>query len=161
MGLVYLGQKQYGQAIAEAERAIALDPNDAEGYATLGQILNFVGRPEESIGVVERAMRLNPRYPAPYLFTLGQAYCWAGQYKEAIAAQKRAIIRNPNHLGAHGCLAGCLSALGREEEARAEVAEVLRLNPNFSLEVLRQTVPPKDPAVVEHMLDALRKAGLK
>ncbi len=45
--------------------------------------------------------------------------------------------------------------------ARAEAAEVLRLNPNFSLEVHRQRVPIKDPAVLEPHRAALRKAGLK
>ena len=73
MGRVSLWKKQHDQAIAEAERAIALDPNDADGYAWLGEILNFAGRPEEAIGLIEKAMRLNPRYPPFYLFVLG--YC--------------------------------------------------------------------------------------
>jgi adenylate cyclase len=58
-------------------------------------------------------------------------------------------------------LAGIYSALGREEEAQAEAAEVLRLNPRFSLEGLKQRLPIKDPAVVEQYLASLRKAGLK
>jgi len=51
--------------------------------------------------------------------------------------------------------------VGREEEARSEAAEVLRINPQFSLEVLKQTAPIKDPAVAERVFTALRKAGLK
>jgi len=61
----------------------------------------------------------------------------------------------------HLNLAGCYAELGRLEEARAEVAEVLRLNPNLSLEGLKQTVPFKDPADLERFLDGWRKAGLK
>jgi adenylate cyclase len=64
-------------------------------------------------------------------------------------------------LGAHLTLAAVYSELGREAEARAEAAEVLRLNPHFSLEVLRQRAPIKDPAIRERYLAALRKAGLK
>jgi tetratricopeptide (TPR) repeat protein len=84
-----------------------------------------------------------------------------GQYKEAIAALKGALTRNPNFLPAHLVLAAVYSELGREEEARAEAGEILRLSPAFSLEVLRQRLPYKDPAVSERHLAALRKAGLK
>lgn len=54
-----------------------------------------------------------------------------------------------------------IEGAGREEEARAEGAEVLRISPNFSLEAWRQILPYKDQAEVEHYLDGLRKAGLK
>src|SRR5262249_35969964 len=60
---VYLWQKQHEQAIAEAERAIALNPNDANGYVNLESILTSTERPEEAIELTEKAMRLNPRYP--------------------------------------------------------------------------------------------------
>jgi adenylate cyclase len=161
LGTVYLWKKQYDQAIAEAERAIALDSNFAEAYTWLGETLRRVGRPEEAIGLIEKAMRLNPHYPPFYLFLLGEAYRSTGRYEEAIAAYKRALTRNPNILPAHLCLAICYAELGRLEEARAEAAEVLRLNPKYSLEVLRQQSPYKDQAVLERMLAALRKAGLK
>jgi len=51
--------------------------------------------------------------------------------------------------------------LGKEAEARAEAAEVLRLNPKFSLEVHKERAPIKDPAVLERHLAALRQTGLK
>ncbi|HEV8713812.1 MAG TPA: hypothetical protein VGX03_13420 [Candidatus Binatia bacterium] len=51
--------------------------------------------------------------------------------------------------------------LGRQEEAQAQAAEVLRLNPNYSLEVMRRNLPYKDPAVLERFLAVQRKAGLK
>jgi hypothetical protein len=58
-------------------------------------------------------------------------------------------------------LAAIYSELGKEAEAQAEVVEVLRINPQFSLEVHRQRVPVKDPAILEGYLTALRQAGLK
>jgi adenylate cyclase len=82
-------------------------------------------------------------------------------HNKVMAAYKKALTRNPNLLPAHLGLATIYSELGREEEARAEAAEVLRLNPKYSLEVLRQMTPFKDPAVIERMVAALRKAGLK
>ncbi|HJY81109.1 MAG TPA: adenylate/guanylate cyclase domain-containing protein [Candidatus Binatia bacterium] len=161
LGVVYLWKKQYDQAIAEAKRAIALDSNLADAYVWLGEILKFAGRPEEAIGLIETAMRLNPHYPASYLFILGTDYRLMGRYEEAIAVLKKALTRNPDLLPAHINLAVVYSELGREEEARAEAAEVLRLNPKYSLEVLRQINPFKDPAVNERLIAALRKAGLK
>ena len=67
LGIVYAQKQQYDQAIAEGERAIALDPNNADSYAWQAEVLNFAGRPEEALRSVEQAMRLNPRYPAWYL----------------------------------------------------------------------------------------------
>jgi len=64
-------------------------------------------------------------------------------------------------LPAHLMLATVYSELGQAAEARAEAAEVLRLNPQFSLEVHRHEMPIKDPAVLERHVTALRKAGLK
>jgi len=162
LGWVYLWKdRQYEQAIAEAERAIALDSNNADSYMALAEILIYPGRSEEAIGWMEKAMRLNPRYPALYLRILGTAYYWTGRTEEAIAAFERALARNPNWLAAHFFLAFVYSELGQEEKARAAAAEVLRLSPNFSLEGVRQRFPIKDPAALERMIAALRRAGLK
>jgi TolB-like protein/Tfp pilus assembly protein PilF len=158
---VYLLKKQLEQAIAETERAIALDPNYTLGYADLALFLNFAGRPEEAIGLAEKAMRLDPHYPAFFVSYLGQSYYLLRRYEEAIAAQKRALTLSPDFLHAHVHLAAIYSELGREEEAQAEAAEVLRISPNYSLEVERQRWPVKDPAALERYLTALRKAGLK
>jgi tetratricopeptide (TPR) repeat protein len=89
------------------------------------------------------------------------SYRLAGRYEEAATASKKLLVRNPNFLPAHLQLANCYAQMGRLDEARAEVAEVLRIAPHFSLEVLRQSFPFKDPAVLERELDAWRQAGLK
>jgi adenylate cyclase len=161
LGLVYLFQKQHEPAVAELEQAIALDPNFADAYAELAHILTYAGRPQEAIGRVEQAMRLNPHYHLYYVWILGRAYNLLGRYEEAIPLLQRVITRYPDHFPAHGDLAVIYSELGRKEEAQAEVAELRRLNPQISLEWLRQMVPYKDQEVLERRLAALRKAGLK
>jgi adenylate cyclase len=161
MGKIYLWEKQHEQAIAELERAIALDPNDADAYVHLANILNFAGRSEEAIGLVKKAMRLNPLYSVRYLWSLGHAYLMTRQYEKAISAVKRALKQNPDFLPPHILLAIIYSELGREEEARDEAAEILRINPNFSLEVWRQRRPYKDQAQLERILNGLHRAGLK
>ena len=157
---IYLWRRQHEQAIAEVKRAIFLDPNFAEGYARLGIILTYAGRPGEGIDLVKKAMRLDPYYPPLYLFYLGHAHYLVGQYEEAIAVLKRSFTRNPDQLPSHLDLAVIYCELGRKEEARAEVAEVLRISPRASLEGQRERMLFKDQAVLERYLENLRKAGL-
>jgi adenylate cyclase len=159
LGSVYLWKKQPEQARAEAERAIALDPTIAEGYTVLAEVLNFAGRPAEAVGLAEKATRLS--LFSWFLFDLGHAYYLSGRYEEAIATLKKLLTRTPYVLHAQLFLAIAYSESGREEEARAAVAEVLRINPKFSLEVWRQRVPYTDLTVIARQVIALRKAGLK
>jgi adenylate cyclase len=161
LGYVYLGQKRYEPAMAELERAIAFNPNDALGYAWLAEVLSRMGRPEEALRMVEQALRRKPFAADLHLDSVGTTYSLAGRPEEAIAPLQRFLARYPNFLGAHLTLAAVYSELGKEAEAQAEAAEVLRLNPTFSLEVHRQRVPIKDPAALERHLAALRKAGLQ
>jgi adenylate cyclase len=161
LGIVYLWQKQYEQALAEMERAVALDPNDAFGYASLAEVLSRVGRPEEAVGMAEEALRRKLDVADVHLNSVGTAYYLAGRPEEAIVPLKQFLSRYPNILGPHLTLAAVYGELGKEAETRAEAAEVLRINPKFSLEVHRQREPIKDPAVLERHIAALRKAGLK
>jgi len=84
-----------------------------------------------------------------------------GQYEEAIAVYKRVLHRNPDDMFAHTGLAATYSLSGREEEAHAAAAEVLRINPKFSLEYLAKTIPYKNQADRDFYINSLRKAGLK
>jgi adenylate cyclase len=161
LGHVYLWKGKHEQAIAEHEQAISLDPNNAEGLAGLGSVLAWAGRPEEAVSVLKKAMRLNPIYPVYYVWSLGHAYFLMERYEAAIEAFKRALIRNPNFHPAYFFLAASHSELGQEEEARADVAELMRKWPGGCLEVAKEMLPYKDNAVLERLFDALRRAGLK
>ncbi|HEV8714791.1 MAG TPA: tetratricopeptide repeat protein [Candidatus Binatia bacterium] len=161
LSLTYLWRKQYEQAGAEAERVIALNPSFGAIYAGLANILSFLGRSEEALELIEKALRLSPRLPLRNLPALGHTYYLTGRTEEAIAALKKSLNGSPADLDAHLLLAAVYSELGREAEARDEAAEVLRINPKWSLEVWKQRVPYKDPAMLERVFAALRRAGLK
>ena len=161
LGSVYLWQKQYEQAIAEMERTVALAPTMAGSYAALAEVLSRVGRTEDALEAAAQALRLKPFFPDGHLAGVGIAYAVAGHYEEAQAPLQRYVSRYPNWLPGHLMLAAVYSELGKEAEARAEAAEVLRINPKFSLEIHKQRVPIKDPAVLERHIAALRKSGLK
>ena len=157
LGECHSWKRQYAQAIGEIETAIALDPNDAENYAELSVALVWVGRPEEAVAPMEKAMRLNPYYPVIYLLGLGMAQFVMQKHEEAIANLRKVLTRAPDFLWAHGLLAIIFAGAGRIEEARAEVSEVLRIDPNYSPEAL-EMIPFKDQTFLEKMDEALRKA---
>jgi tetratricopeptide (TPR) repeat protein len=149
------------QALLAAQRALELDPHNADSCSFVAQTLNFAGRLEEARKLSETAIRLNPHYPPQYISTLGWSYLLTGQYEKAIAALAKAIAINPDWAPPHVFLTILYSELGRQEEAEAEAAEILRIAPNFSLEFVRQRLPYKDATVLERQLTALRKAGLQ
>jgi len=81
--------------------------------------------------------------------------------EEAVSAYKKSSQLSPNSIFAHTRLAATYSMMGREKEARAEAAEVLKLNPNFSLDSYAKRNNYRDQSVTENLVAALRKAGLK
>ncbi|NIS60771.1 MAG: tetratricopeptide repeat protein [Proteobacteria bacterium] len=158
---IYMFTRQHERAIAEAERAIALDPNRAGAYSKLGIVLAYAGRQQEAIAPLEKAIRINPIPPSLYFGRLGVAYRDTGRYEEAIAVQKKAISLTPDSHLPHLFLASTYSLAGRDEEARAEASEVLRIRPKFSLERFEKRLFYKNKADTDRFIDALRKAGLK
>ncbi len=161
LGYLFSITRQHDKAVAEGEMAVALNPNSAEAHMRLGKILTFAGRYEESILELKKAIRLNPIPPNIYLYSLGIAYCWTGQYEEAITWCEKAVRHEPNSLWAHMMMAAVYSLSGQDEEARVEAAEVLRINPKFSLKKWEKRAPYKKKADNERFIGALRKAGLK
>src|SRR5438552_1863098 len=143
------------------EQAVALGPTEAWSYAALAEVLSRIGRTADALEAATRALHLKPELADDHLASVGAAYAVAERYEEARNALQRHLSRYPNFLPTHLMLAAVYSELGQAAEARAEAAEVLRLNPQFSLAVHRQRMPLKDPAVLERHLAALRKAGLK
>ncbi len=162
LGWIYLWKRRFEQAIAEYERAITLDPNHADAYSRLAQTLCSAGKPEEGIDLAKKAMRLDPYYPASSALYLGNCYYWSGRYEEALEAFKNALARYPDFGPALRKTAAIYAELGRMDEARADIAELLRVMPEASLEHLRRRPinPERDPAAVQRYHEALRKAGL-
>jgi adenylate cyclase len=165
LGGIHLYQGQHEQAVSEGKKAIAFRPNDACNLALLAQTLSYSGRSEEAIRLMERAMRLNPYYPEWYLGILGQSYRLAGRYEQAIATYNELLERRRKtggtNIQSHLGLTLTYMKIGKEDEARDHVAELLRIDPTFSLEWVRQATFFKDQALAEEDLAALRKAGLK
>ena len=152
-------EKEYDKSIAEARRAVELDPNGSKAYTFYGAALLFASRPEEALPFIQKAIRLNPNSQAFSFVFLGHALRNAGRLEEAVSAYKKAFQRAPDHLIAHIGLATTYSLMGREEEARAEAQEVLRINPKFSLIHFKKTaLVYKDKSENDKILNAMTKA---
>jgi adenylate cyclase len=157
---VYLQKRDYDAAIAEGEKAVSLDPGSPWTAFQYAKALVYTGRPEEAIPLLEKAIRLNPLAPSPFYNDLGLAFRLTGRLEEAAALYKKSIDRAPNDFWMHAALANVYIMMGRDEEARAAAAEVLRINPKFSLEWYAKRSFIKDRSVIDNSVDALRKAGL-
>lgn len=112
---------------------------------------------------MRKAMRLDPYYPFFYLELLGGVYFQLGEYEEAAEAFKMFIVREPHRIEGRLGLSVTHIRLGRKEQVLSEVAEILRLFPEYSLEVYKKQalLMDMDPAEVESDIRALRGAGLK
>ncbi len=161
LGWLYTVRRQHEKGIAEAEHATALNPNSADAYSLLGLTLNYAGRHEEAVKIYKKAIRLSPIPSINTLFRLCIACRDCGRYEEGISAAKKALDREPDCIFAHTCLASCFALLGRDDEAQAEAAEVMKIDPKFSLVYLGKRLPYKDPADTKLVVGSLRKAGLK
>ena len=109
---------------------------------------------------VEKAERLDPLWQDAYLLGEGGAYNAMGRYDDAVPLLQRYIARFPDDLIAHANLAIAYIELGRETDARAEAAQVIRINPQFTLADPSKSAV-EDLALAQRYYADLRKAGLK
>ena len=160
LGFAYLMARQHELAIAEGEKAIALDPNFAHARFDLAWTLHYAGRQVDSLDMLDEAVRLDPHFPDMIWHLRALAYFFLGRYEDAVAALKRRFIRNPNTDVSHVLLAACYGHMGRFAEAQAAWREALRVNPDYSLEHRRKVLPYKNTGDFERVVDGLRKAGV-
>ncbi len=160
LSVVNLYLRQHDGAINEAEHAIVLNPNFAEGQVSLCEALIYSGRAEEALAYFDRARVLNPYFPDVVLHFQAWALFQLARYEEAVELLLQRVNRNPVTDVSRALLAACYGHLGRFEAARATWQEVLRVNPDYSLEYRRKVLPFKNPADFDRVTEGLRKAGV-
>jgi adenylate cyclase len=161
LGSVALWRRDHAGALAEFRRMIALDPNFAQGHAATGLALMYAGRAAEALEAFALAMRLDPHYPGIVLHFLAQTHFSLGHYEPAAQRLRERIARTPGTDSSRMLLASCYGHLGRMEEARTVWADMLKINPEFSLEQRARVLPYKDPRDFQRIVDGLAKAGLQ
>jgi adenylate cyclase len=160
LGSVSLWRRDHEGALAEFRRMIDLDPNFAQGHAALGLALMYAGRAAEALEPIAMAMRLDPLYPAMLLHFLAQANFSLGKYEIAAQQCVDRIARNPGTDASRMLLASCYGHLGRVEDARTAWAELLKVNPDFTLMQRARVLPYKDAGDFQRIAEGLAKAGL-
>jgi adenylate cyclase len=161
LGFIFTMTRQYEKGIAAVDKALTLNPNSVDVYLWAGYVFTWVGKCEDAIKLLNKSIRLSPIPRIDTLFGLCIAYRDCERYEEGISPAKEAILREPDSLFAHTCLATCYALLGQNDEAQAAAAEVLRIDPKFSVENLEKRSPYKNPEDRKRLVGALRKAGLK
>lgn len=160
-GLVFRARREYIEALAEAQKAINIDPNYANGYVLLATVLYYAGRPKEGLKMIEKAENINPVHPSNYPFHKGQALFILKRYDEAIKAFKNGLKQNPTSQRLRVWLAAAYAQVGQMEEAQWEAVQVLAEDPHFKLGRLPELFPFKDPEDLNHFNAALRKVGFE
>ncbi len=154
---ICLLRREYDMAEQHAYQAFDLNPNDADAMMEKGRVLALRGRPEEALNCLEAAVRLNPLHPPWYNSSFGIALYSLRRFAEAAQALKR--IPDPG-TWSRARVAACYAQLDRSAEAQAAVAEVLRLQPDFSTaEYMRKSVLLERVEDRELLSEGLIKAG--
>jgi adenylate cyclase len=149
------------EAVALAEKAAAFAPSDAGMNFDLGACLTLIaGQPKEGLEFITNAMRLNRSHPAVFLEGAGWANYTLGDYDKALAAFQEYHKRNPDDTDGYVEIIYTSATLGRLEDAKAKVAELLEKHPDFTIEGYSMMHRFKDPAVAKLIRDNTVKAGL-
>ena len=159
LGVALIYKPQLEEAIAAFERAIALNPNFTDWRFTIPLV--YSGYFTRAIEVVEAHMRLDPFYPPFVPYWSGFARYMLKRYSDALPLLRNAASRAPNARAIHCALAATYAQLGQLNEARAEAAEILRIEPTYTIDGTQRRVAVFTHLEdMEHYLDGLRKAGL-
>lgn len=130
-GAIYFSRAQ-GIAESASDRAVTFNPNSAWAWAARGYVLALRNRPELAIDAFQRAMRLSPLDPQTYYFAGGIAFAclYMGRFEEAVEWADRSFDQEPRFTPVLRLKLVACAQLGRIEEARQCLRQVLELHPN-------------------------------
>ena len=154
----YTSVLKYDLGLAESERALQLNPSDAEVMLARAAVLLWTGRIDESIATAEAAMRLNVSIGPEASFNLGLAYLLARRYGDAVRLLEAQRIRYPGYPLLDLPLAASYAELGRTSDAQEAVEQGKLKNPHFDLASFGSRF--QDPALQRRVEESLRKAGI-
>ena len=162
MSQFYLMRYQHDEALAEIERAVAMDPNDPELYAWMSEIFWLMGKNSDAIESANMGLRLDPNNPATYLRQLARSYLPDGDLEESMQLLERAKRINPELSGTVAFHQSVIYGIqGHIEEARTAYGIFLksRMYPVQNLNSILIYFPFADPKKLDRIADALVKAG--
>jgi adenylate cyclase len=158
LGWYYFNLNDFDRSFAELEESLTLNPNDADSIFQAAVLFPWLGKPEEGIELIERAMRLNPHFPFWYYHPVRAAAYFLGDYERAIDIMKTKsrLVRMD-----YVFLALSYAQLGIEDKTLAATGELLVREPDYSAErIITDVGSFAREADLNRFLDGHRKAGL-
>jgi tetratricopeptide (TPR) repeat protein len=172
-GWILFDQGRFGEAIAEQERAIDLNPADVGAMQGLGWAYLFLGKFEQGLATFSNAIQLSPRDPLLTFMYTGKSWAYFGlkQYDQTIDWARRAIAAYPNFQHPHGHLIAGLALSGHETEAREALQSYLSLPSSQGLRTIvdwkrhyaqfsNSNTDPNALDAYSREYEGLRKAGM-
>ena len=155
---MHILRNNHEKAVFHQDRALKLNPNDDLIVVQQGEVLTWIGQPEEGVPWIQKAMKLNPFHPPRFWSHLGRAWFVARRYADAIEAFERITAPDQFH---HAFLAACHAQLGNSQLASQHAQTVLALNSEFTWrKTLMPTLHYKHSRDLEHHQESVLKAGL-
>jgi adenylate cyclase len=154
-------RRQHAAAVEELRRAVGLNPSAAYAHHLLACVLEFSGQSRESIDHLETVLRLDPhyRFKAYALADLALSHLSLGEFEDAIIFADQALQLTPTHVRALQRRLCGLGHLGRVEEGRAALADLHRVQPDFSRAYVHSTYPFKLPEQAALFIQGLERVG--
>lgn len=153
-------KREHQKAIGLLHKAVSLDRSFADGYALMGGIKTYMGRPAETLPLIREAIRLNPDAGYLYFLLLGRAYFFLGDWDQSLINLTEALERNPTNLETRIYLAATQEAAGQLDEAAWQRDEILLQQADFSSQAWLRTYPMTDRQQRKQLLSALQQLGL-
>ena len=162
---LYFEKHQWGPSIAEAETAVAENPNNASAYADAGFNRLFLGRSEEGFKSVETAFRLSPRDPDVWLwqFYTCHLHVYLSQWEQGIPWCDKAAAGAPQFFVTYLLLASADAWAGHDKEAKEAAAQLQKTYPGFTVQGwlgIHWSDDPTFNAQYQRVVEGLRKAGV-
>lgn len=158
LGRVHLIRAEYDQARNALQRAIDLNPSDANALAVWGVLQSFNGDLPGAIELLELALKYDPMLQPNYHFDLAISYYLARRHEDALRVAERGISRFPNFAMFNVPAAASAAQLGRQEQAVFYATEIRRHLPQLDFDSLGSRF--RDPAYPAYLKEGLRRAGL-
>lgn len=144
------------------ETALTINPNESLAWLLKGTLHAFKGEGAAAVSSTERALLLTPLDPLRYFYDslAATANASANAYDRAIELGQRSLRSNRMHTSTYRALAIAQARSNKLVEARETVAQLLKLDPSFTLRSFAARSPTSKFAHGQELIEALRLAGV-
>jgi tetratricopeptide (TPR) repeat protein len=162
LGWAAVYDRQFDRGLEALERAVALNPNSGVTHGVRNWVCAHAGDPADALRSFGSAKRLAPLHPFIFMYMTGAAWAEAalGHWREAEALAETAVLRRPNCLSPLAARAAIRALAGDDDGARAAIADLGRVVPEFTLDWWRAFLPLRSAALCDRVCEALSKLGV-